>query len=199
MAPVQVGLLEEVRVIVILARQRVSRPRAAAEDASPVVRRSAARRRIAPDVPISPRRVPGQARVREPGMPVRGVVRDVVEDDLEPTPMGLVEERVEVGEGAEPRIDGAVVGDVVAEVGHRRGIDRRDPERVHAEPLEVGEALRDAGQVADAVAVRVQERARVDLVDHASLPPRAGRHPRSSKKTRRGRTRRRSMSRMAYE
>ena len=35
---------------------------------------------------------------------------------------------VEVRERAEQRVDVAVVGDVVAEVGHRRRIDRREPD-----------------------------------------------------------------------
>jgi hypothetical protein len=50
-------------------------------------------------------------------------------------------------------------------------VDRRQPDGVDAEPLEVVEAAADAGQVADAVPVRVGERARVDLVDDAVAPP----------------------------
>src|SRR5439155_14892520 len=57
------------------------------------------------------------------------------------------------------------------EVGHRRGEDRREPERVDAEPVQVVEPAGDAAQVADAVAVAVLERARVDLVDDPALPP----------------------------
>src|SRR5207247_8462577 len=53
----------------------------------------------------------------------------------------------------------------------RRGVDRGKPERVHAEIDEVVEALRDPSQVADPVAVRVLERAWVDLVDDRVLPP----------------------------
>jgi hypothetical protein len=50
---------------------------------------------------------------------------------------------VEVGEGAEHRVDVAVVGDVVAEVGHRRAVDRRQPDRVDPEPREVVEPIDD--------------------------------------------------------
>ena len=51
---------------------------------------------------------------------------------------------VEVGERAEQRVDVAVVGDVVAEVAHRRPEDRRQPDGVDAEPGEVVEPRRDA-------------------------------------------------------
>src|SRR5207247_8332284 len=81
------------------------------------------------------------------------------------------DELIEVVHRPEDRIDRGVVRDVVAEVGERRGVDRRKPERVHAEIDEVVEALRDPSQVADPVAVRVLERAWVDLVDDRVLPP----------------------------
>ena len=42
--------------------------------------------------------------------------------------------RSKSAERAEQRIDVAIVGDVVAEVRHRRGIDRRNPDRVDAQP-----------------------------------------------------------------
>ena len=53
-------------------------------------------------------------------------------------------------------IDVRVVAHVVAEVGHRRGVDRREPDRVDAEPCDVGEPREDPVEVADAVAVGVQ-------------------------------------------
>ena len=88
-----------------------------------------------------------------------------------PAVRGL-DQRVEVGERAEARIDRGVVRDVVAEVLHRRPVDRRQPDGVDAEPREVVEPAGQASQVADAVAVGVRERARVDLVDDRRLPPR---------------------------
>src|SRR3954447_2135367 len=72
---------------------------------------------------------------------------------------------------AKQRVDRAVVGNVVAEVRHGRGVDGRDPERVHAQPGEVVEAGRDARHVAHPVPVLVLKRTRVNLVDHPTLPP----------------------------
>ena len=74
-------------------------------------------------------------------------------------------------EVAEERVDGAVVGDVVAAVGHRRGVPGGEPDGVDAEVAQVGQAGADAGEVAGAVAVRVGEAARVDLVDGGAAPP----------------------------
>ena len=73
-------------------------------------------------------------------------------------------------------LDPAVVGNVIAEVGHRRRIEGRKPDGVDAQRrgcsvVEVVEPARDAGEVADPVAVRVLEASRIDLVDHPALPP----------------------------
>jgi hypothetical protein len=105
---------------------------------------------------------------------VGGVVGYEVEDDAQAFAVRGGEQGVEVGERAEERIDIRVVGDVVAEVGHGRGVEGRDPEGVDAEGDEVVQARGDAGEVADAVTVRILKAARVDLVDDAGLPPLGG-------------------------
>ena len=81
------------------------------------------------------------------------------------------DEAVHVGEGAVLGVDGGVVGDVVAEVDLGRGVHGGDPDGVDAEGLEVVEALGDAVEVADAVAVRVLETAGVDFVDDGMVVP----------------------------
>jgi hypothetical protein len=164
-APVEVGLLGEEGVVVVLAGLRVERPRAAAEVGKPVVRL------IAPEVPVALRVVARGARFAKPRVLVGGVVGHEVEDQLEPARVRRLDQAIEVGERAEHRVDAGVIGDVVAEVLHRRRIDRREPQRVDAELGEVVEARQHAGEIADAVAVGVHERARVDLVHDAALPP----------------------------
>ena len=61
------------------------------------------------------------------------MVRHQIEDDLEAAVMRRGQQRVEIVHGAEERIDAGVIGDVVAEIGHRRRKDRRQPERIDAE------------------------------------------------------------------
>jgi hypothetical protein len=68
-------------------------------------------------------------------------------------------------------MDVFVVRDVVAVVSQRRRIERQQPQRVDAEPLEVLELLRQAREVADAVVVAVEERAHVRLVNDCVFVP----------------------------
>src|SRR4051812_14782278 len=85
--------------------------------------------------------------------------------------MGRGEQPVETGEIAEDRLDTAIVRHVVAEVGHRRGEDGREPDRVDPERGDIVEPARDAGEIADAVAVAILKGARVDLVNDPAFPP----------------------------
>ncbi len=108
------------------------------------------------------------------GLLVGGVVEDVVHDDADVAALGFRGHVLEVGHGAVLRIDGCVVGDVVAEVDLGRGVHGGDPDGVDAELLDVVEARGDAFDVADAVAVGVLKAAGVDLVDDGVLPPGVG-------------------------
>ena len=59
-----------------------------------------------------------------------------------PSPCARATMRVEIGQRAELRVDVAVVGDVVAHVRHRRGEDRRQPDRVDPELGDIGQPPR---------------------------------------------------------
>jgi hypothetical protein len=118
-------------------------------------------------------------------MLIRRVVRDEVDEHADAAPVRLLEQMVEVVERAEDRIDVAVIGDVVAEIGHRGAIEGREPHRVDAQRrrrsvVQMVEAPRDAAQIAHAVAVRVLKGARVDLVEDALAPPRSAHAPEPS-------------------
>jgi hypothetical protein len=104
-------------------------------------------------------------------MPVRGVVRHEIEDQADAARVQRPNQPVEILERAEQRVDPDIIGDVVAEIRHRRRIDRRDPDRADPEPAEILDPLENALQIADAIAVAVLERARIDLVDDRLLPP----------------------------
>ena len=58
-------------------------------------------------------------------MLVGRVVGHEIENDLEAGIMRDRDQRIEIRHAAEQRVDPCVIGDVVAEVGHRRGKDRR--------------------------------------------------------------------------
>jgi hypothetical protein len=99
------------------------------------------------------------------------VVRDEVGDDPQSQVVGPCEQGVRVGERAVPRVDVPVVGHVVAAVGLRGRVERREPDGVGAEGGDVVQARRDAGQVPGPVTVEVGEGPRVDLVDDGGAPP----------------------------
>ncbi len=110
-------------------------------------------------------------RLAEPLVPVARVVRDHVDDHPDAGGVQCLDHPVEVVERAELRVDVAVVVDVVAAVGQRGRVEGAEPDGLDTERRQVRHALGDAGQVADAVAVRVREGARVDLVDAGLAPP----------------------------
>ena len=127
---------------------------------------------LAPDVELALGRAGGRPPRRlEPRVLVGGVVDDELGDDADVAAMRLRHEALEVLHRAVARMDVLVVGDVVAVVSERRRVERQQPERVDAEALEVVELLRQAGEVADAVVVAVEEGADVRLVDDGVLVP----------------------------
>src|SRR5579875_3513067 len=69
------------------------------------------------------------------------------------------------------RMDVLVVGDVVAVVAQRRGIERQQPQRRDPEILQVVELLPQAAEVADAVVIGIEEGLDVQLVDDRVLVP----------------------------
>ena len=90
--PVEVRLLPFEVVQEVLATGLVELPGRAPEHADPVVRRTAAGRRIGPDVPVAVDGVAPAAGVDEPGVLIAGVVRDQVEQDADAALLGLVDQ-----------------------------------------------------------------------------------------------------------
>ena len=104
-------------------------------------------------------------------MLIAGVIDDQLGDDADPAAVRLFQERLEIGQRAVARMDGGVVGDVVAVIAQRRRIERQQPDDVDAEVLQVVELARQPLKIADAVVVRVKERADVRLVDDPVFVP----------------------------
>ena len=120
---------------------------------------------VVPVVERSPRRVAvGLGGLVDVGVRALGVVDDVggvvgddVEEDLDAPGVGPLDERRELGVGAEVRIDPGEVGDPVAVVARggrgARALDRtvlearREPDRGGAEPVDVVELLAQPGDV----------------------------------------------------
>ncbi len=168
---VEVRLLLQEVVHVVLLALAIPFPGGTAEDREPVVRRRAVGFRLGPDVPVGLGIVAARPAFLEPAVLVGGVAEHEVDHHPEAEFVRPRDQRVEIAERAEHRVDVAVVGDVVAEVEHRRPEEGRDPDRVDPERGDVGQALDDPGEIADPVAVRILEAAGIDLVDHPAAPP----------------------------
>ena len=104
-------------------------------------------------------------------MLVRRVVHDEVRDHPEPAAVRLGDEGLEVRHLAVERGDLVEVGDVVAVVPERGRKERKEPQAVDAQILDVVQAGGEAREVADAVVVRVLERLDVHLVEDGVLVP----------------------------
>ena len=127
---------------------------------------------VRPDVEIPRHRAGfGAARTLEPGMLIRGVIDHQLGHDAQAALVGGGDESLHVGELAVFGMDGAVVADVVAVVDPRRGIEGQQPQRVDAEIGDVVELGDQAGKVADAVIVGIEERLHMQLVDDRILVP----------------------------
>src|SRR3984893_16520056 len=101
----------------------------------------------------------------------RRVVWNKVENDFELFCMRFINEAAETFERAKDRINPTVISDIITEVMHWQGIDRRNPDRIDAEPDKIIEALQDTIKIAYAITVRVLKGPRVDLIDCPDLPP----------------------------
>src|SRR5664279_6362389 len=82
-APVQIGLLSQEGMIIILLRDRVVAPCAAAKLRHPVVRGSPVSARLAPKVPVSLRIIAVTSAFDEPWMLIGCVIRNQIENDLQ--------------------------------------------------------------------------------------------------------------------
>ena len=169
---IQVGLMREEPVPVVLARHRVPRPVGAFGIGEDDARAGEFLVVVAPYVELSlPRSGRCQARGLKPGMLIGGVVDDQFGDHLQAAAMRFVDELPKVLQRAVVGMYVGVVGNVVTVVAQWRRIERQQPDGVDAQLLDVIELLRQAGEVADAVAVGVVERLDVHLVDDGVFVP----------------------------
>ena len=174
MVAVELRLFLQEIVEVILLAARIPRPCGATEDGLPVGRRTAVGLGVGPYVPVGlVVRAAGTARL-EPRVFVRGVRIDLVDDDPQPERMRARDQDIEIVQRPEDGIDVAVIRHVIPEILHRGREEGRQPHRIDPERRDIVEMRGDARQIADPVAVRISEAARIDLVDRRALPPGSG-------------------------
>ena len=170
---IQVRLVGEETVPVIRLRDRVPGPVGGLGIGEDDARAGIALVVVAPDVVVALDRAGRCApRSLEPGMLVGGVVDHQLGDDPQAAPVRLAHEVAEIGAVAVLGRDMVIVGDVVAVVAHGRRVEGQQPERVDAQVVQVIQLCGEAGKIADAVVVAVEESLDVKLVDDRVLVPR---------------------------
>ena len=162
--PVEVSLHNIVQVQIPLAEPWYIFPRRAAEFRHPV-RRVAVGRAILEDVIVLVLFVARQC-FFEPLMLCGGVVEHHVQHQADAAPVRFADKLLQILHRAVARVNGTVVGHIIAVVALGRGEERRQPEIVNAQVGEVVQFRGDALQIAEAVTVRVHEGFRVNLVDN---------------------------------
>ncbi len=128
--------------------------------------------RVAPHVEIAPDRAGlGGARFLKPPVLVGGVIEYQLGDDAQAAAMRLAQHQLEIAQRAVLRMHGVVVGDVIAVITQRRGIEGQQPERGHAQALQVVELLQKSLQITHAVIITVAEALDVQFIDDGILEP----------------------------
>ncbi len=132
---------------------------------------------LRPDVPVAI----GRLRVRpgglEPGVLVGGVVDHEVDQYPHAALFAAMGELDKVAERSKALVDIVVVGDVVAVVAAGRGLERHQPDRGDAEPVEIVEPAGQSAEIADPVAVGIHEALDRHAVDDRVLVPEVSDHP----------------------
>lgn len=110
-------------------------------------------------------------RLLEPLAVLAGVIWHKVQNKLDTGRIRGLEQILQILHRSERRVDCVEIGNIVAEIGHRRLEHRTQPCAGDAHLLQVRQLLNNAANVADTVAITVVERARVDLVEGGRLVP----------------------------
>ncbi|MNI03048.1 hypothetical protein D3C73_559410 [compost metagenome] len=127
---------------------------------------------IGPDIEIPFRRTRRRmSRPLEPGMLIRRVVDDELDDDPDSALVCGFDKRTKILHRAIVGADIAVVCDVITIVAARRGKEGQEPDRISAERGDVIELFGQPLEVAYSVAVRVVKRLHMQLVDDRILVP----------------------------
>ena len=172
---IQVGLLDGKQVEVVFSPDFIVSPGLALKIGVPVIGELPVFARRTPDVVIGIRLNPAAAFL-EPFVLITGVVHDQVHDYLHTSGMGTIQHLTECLHAAEFRGNVPIIGDVVAAVRPRRGVDGGKPDAVAAQAFDVVQLFQHTPQIAHSVAIAVAKRAAPNLIKYHVLIPAASFH-----------------------
>ena len=99
------------------------------------------------------------------------MVQDQVDDDPHAAPVRFIEQTAEIFDGAVRRRNAAKVGDIVAVIPERRGIEGKQPQTIDTKPLQIVQLLNQSRKIPDAIVVAVIKCADMELVKYSVLVP----------------------------
>ncbi len=109
-------------------------------------------------------------------MLIRGVVDDEIDDDADAALFAAIGKFDEVAERAVARIDAVIVGNIIAVVAHWRGLERHQPDRGDAKPLQIIQPPQQPLEIADAVAIGIHIGANRQTIQDGILVPKVVDH-----------------------
>ena len=168
---VQIRLVGEEAVPVVLATHRVIGPVGILGIDKDNACARVSVRVISPDIKAAVGAIRISARLLKPLMGIGGVVHHQVSNNADTARMGLVEKHLKILDRAKLVEHGAEVADIVTAVAQRGVVERRQPEAVNAQPLQIIELLRQPFEVAGAVVVGVEEGPDEHLIEHRAAVP----------------------------
>ena len=126
---------------------------------------------IGPQVIIAKGGLRVAARLLKPGMRVRGVLDQQLDNHLHAQLAGLLDKRDDILQFSKAWIDLQVVANVVAFIQKRRQIKRGDPDNRSPHPADIAQLGPNSGDVPAAIAVQVVKQGGINLINNGSCMP----------------------------
>src|SRR6476661_5481082 len=99
-------------MVIVLTGALIELPRTAPKLRKPVVGRPTTRHGLMPEIPIALWVIARSTTFDKPRVPIRGVVRNKIEQDPQPASVGRCNQGIEIRQRSEDRIDVGVIGNV---------------------------------------------------------------------------------------
>lgn len=104
-------------------------------------------------------------------MLIRRMVRHDINDDPDPALMGLFHQLRKIFHRSVFGLNGRVVRNIVAAITHRRRIERRNPQRIHPQPLQIIEVLNQPTEIPGTAPFRIAEGTQKDFIKDCRAEP----------------------------
>ena len=169
--PVQVRLLFVKYMQIQLVRAGQFVPAGSAKIGPPVGRKPALRVLVPQIKEFAVLSVRILAGLSKPLVFIGAVVDDEIHQDRHPSLPCLRDQLLHVLHGAESGIDRVIVGYIITFIRQRRLIDRRQPDDIDAQILQIIQFADNALQISDSVAAHVHKALGVNLIGDFVMPP----------------------------